>query len=175
MRKKCSDKHLPMVRMALEPKKCLRRKGPIFTHAEDIADFINIHYGCEPQEVFLSLAINPRNEVLHVQEISLGGFSSTQADPKVVFAGALLSGASAIILVHNHPSGDSEPSQLDISLTHQLYTAGMYLTIRVLDHIVIGRGGSFTSMLRRGLMPRDGGVGGLGGLGDEEQAHYGGT
>jgi DNA repair protein RadC len=156
-----------MVRLALDRKTCLRTSGPQVYDPESVAAFVTEHYGCEPQEVMLALALNPRNEVLHVQEISRGGLDVTAVDPRVVFAGAILAGASAVILVHNHPSGDPEPSQADVALTGQLRKGGELLSIRVIDHLVIARGGKFTSFQQRGLMRT------LGDVGDEEQAPYG--
>ena len=170
-RRKCSPEEIPMVRMALERKKCLRRKGPLTFSPDSTAAFIHKHYGCEPQEVFLAIALNPRSEILHVQEISLGGFDGTQVDPRVIFGGALLAGASAIILAHNHPSGDPIPSRVDLALTKQLVEGGRILSLRVLDHLVVGRGGAYVSMQAQGLMPIA--ASSLTGLGDEDPIHYG--
>jgi DNA repair protein RadC len=73
-------------------------------------------------------------------------------DPREVFAAALASRASGIVLAHNHPSGDPEPSAQDVSLTVQLCEAGRLLGIKVLDHVVVGDG-DFASLLERGQLP----------------------
>lgn len=168
-RKTCSDEQIPVVRLALEKERCLRRGDILLRTAEEVAWYIHKHYGCSPQEFFLSLALNARNEVLNLQEVGLGGLSTTMVDPRVLFSGAILSGADAVIMIHNHPSGNAEPSQVDIQMTKQLVAGGRLLGIRVLDHIVIARGLplSFTSFLQRGLMPDAG----MNGFGDEEMSY----
>jgi DNA repair protein RadC len=75
--------------------------------------------------------------------------NSCPVDPREVFAAAIAARATAIVLVHNHPSGDPEPSAVDFALTAQLAEGGRILAIRVLDHVVIGDG-SFVSLLERG-------------------------
>ncbi len=72
-----------------------------------------------------------------MMEITTGGISGTVADPKVIFAAALKSTASGIILSHNHPSGSLRPSQADINLTRKLKSAGELLDIAVLDHMIL--------------------------------------
>lgn len=89
------------------------------------------------QEHFSILALNTRNETTGYKIISSGGQASALIDPKVVFRNALLLGAVSIILVHNHPSGGTTPSEEDIDLTHKLKKCGDFLQIRVLDHIII--------------------------------------
>lgn len=147
MRKfKCSGEKIPMLRLAMEKKACLRGTGERLHTPAAIAAFVSRHYGCSPQEHFLTILMSAANEVLGVQEVALGGQASTPVDPKVVFSGALLVGAQALILVHNHPSGQVAPSAADVELTRQLVLGGRQLTIQVLDHVIIGRGGDFTSM-----------------------------
>ncbi len=151
----CSGGKIPAVQLAFEKRVCLRTSGPVLGNPADIVAFVKEHYGCKPQEVFLSLDFNARNELLSVHEVTLGGVDQAMVDPKVLFSGALLSGASAIVLVHNHPSGNPEPSQMDIALTQQLVQAARPLAIRILDHLVIGRGDTgYTSFAMKGLMPR---------------------
>jgi DNA repair protein RadC len=78
--------------------------------------------------------------------------NSCPVDPREVFAAALASRATAIVLAHNHPSGDPEPSIQDMGLTRQLIAASQLLNIKVLDHVVVGDG-RYVSMMERGLLP----------------------
>lgn len=87
-------------------------------------------------EEFWILCLNKRNQVIKVCEISKGGVDSTVVDAKLIFRAALDNKASNIILAHNHPSGNTEPSSQDISLTSKLYQAGRFMDIPVLDHII---------------------------------------
>jgi len=87
-------------------------------------------------EEFWLLLLNRANKIIKKQPISQGGVSGTVADPKIIFNYALSHLSSSIILVHNHPSGNTKPSEADKRLTKQLYEAGKLLEIAVLDHII---------------------------------------
>lgn len=95
-------------------------------------------------EEFWILMLNRANRVMGKHMISRGGISGTIADPKIIFNRALLTQASAIILVHNHPSGNLDPSQADRDITRKLRNAGDFLDLPVLDHIIIAEGGYFS-------------------------------
>jgi DNA repair protein RadC len=90
-----------------------------------------------PHEEFWILLLNNSNKVIGHEQISRGGFTSTAVDPRIVFQKALVSGAVAIILSHNHPSGSLKPSSQDVTLTDRLVQAGRILDIKVLDHIIV--------------------------------------
>ncbi|MBC8987732.1 JAB domain-containing protein [Pedobacter sp. N36a] len=95
-------------------------------------------------EEFKILLLNRRNRVLGLVNISQGGFSGTIADPKVIFISALKACASGLILCHNHPSGEFDPSREDIALTKKLKSGGALLDITVLDHLIIGADGFYS-------------------------------
>lgn len=102
-------------------------------------------------EEFKIMLLNRANRVLGIVNISQGGMAGTIADPKVIFAAALKSAASQIILIHNHPSGNLKPSQADISLTRKLKTGGELLDIAVLDHIILTKD-SYLSLAEEGII-----------------------
>jgi DNA repair protein RadC len=91
----------------------------------------------EHHENFYILLLNRTNKVLGVNKISEGGISGTVVDPKLVFQAALVSHASSIILAHNHPSGNTEPSDADIELTKKLSEAGKFMDLPILDHLIL--------------------------------------
>lgn len=105
----------------------------------------------ELQEEFKVLLLNRSNKVLGVYSCSKGGLSSTVVDVKLIFAVALKSAASSIILAHNHPSGSLKVSSADKDLTEKMKRAGGYLDIKVLDHLVLTKN-SFLSFSDEGLM-----------------------
>ncbi len=90
----------------------------------------------QPNELFWILILNRANDVLKKVPISSGGMAGTVADPKVIFKAALEHRACSIILMHNHPSGNTKPSQADIQLTKKLKEGGNLLEIPVLDHLI---------------------------------------
>lgn len=98
----------------------------------------------QQQEQFWVLMLNRSNAVIKKSLVSKGGITGTVADPRIIFREALESAAVAIIVLHNHPSGNLNPSQADISLTKKLVDAGKILQIPVLDHIIFADQGHFS-------------------------------
>ncbi|MFC4872767.1 RadC family protein [Negadavirga shengliensis] len=98
----------------------------------------------ESIEYFYALLLNRNNQVIKKQLISQGGTSATIADPKLIFKYAMENLASALILVHNHPSGNLKPSASDISLTKKLCLVGKNLELPVLDHVIFTDLGYFS-------------------------------
>lgn len=95
-------------------------------------------------EEFKIILLNTSNRVLGIADISRGGVSGTSIDPKIVFAIALKTNSSKIILSHNHPSGNLQPSNADIALTKRLKDGGKLLDIEVCDHIIISNYGYYS-------------------------------
>lgn len=93
----------------------------------------------ETKEHFLALHLDGKNRILCVDLVSMGSLNQSIVHPREVFKTALVSSAAAIILIHQHPSGDPAPSSEDISITKRLKEAGELLGIKVLDHIIIGQ------------------------------------
>lgn len=98
----------------------------------------------ELQEQFKVLLLNKGNRVLGIYELSTGGVTGAVADPKLIFVAALKANACAIIIAHNHPSGDASPSIVDEILTTKIVLAGKLLDISVLDHIIVTRNGYYS-------------------------------
>jgi len=101
-------------------------------------------------ESFKVMALNRANKVLGVALISKGGISGTVADPKIILQYAVLSNASSIILAHNHPSGNLNPSEADMKLTRKLKEACSCLDIPCLDHLILGPESSYYSFADEG-------------------------
>jgi DNA repair protein RadC len=109
---------------------------PKITCSEDAYQLMVAHLLDLPHEEFWILMLNKANLVLKKEQISMGGVSGTIADPKIIFRRTIEEGATGIILVHNHPSGNVKPSQADISLTQRMREGGQFLDIAVLDHLI---------------------------------------
>lgn len=105
------------------------------------------------QEAFTVITLNTKNRVIDRHLVTVGLANASLAHPREVFRPALLDGAAAVIVSHNHPSGDPTPSAEDIRITRQLVEAGKILDVPVLDHVVIGRGERpFMSLREAGLV-----------------------
>lgn len=107
---------------------------------KSVADYLTEDMRYLDREHFVVLMLNTKGRIICKETVSIGDLSSTIVHPREVFKGAVKHSAAAIIAVHNHPSGNSDPSQEDINITNRLVEAGKILGIKVLDHIVIGDG-----------------------------------
>ena len=103
------------------------------------------------REQFIIACLNTKNEPTNITVVSVGSLNKAIVHPREVFKTAILSNAASIMAFHNHPSGETTPSQQDIQLTKRLYEAGELLGIKLLDHLIIGDG-SFTSLKEKGYL-----------------------
>lgn len=94
----------------------------------------------EPSEHFLVVHVNTKNRVVSYETVAIGGLSVAIVEPRSVFRSAILANAASIILVHNHPSGEPEPSREDVALTRRLQEGAKLLAIELIDHVIIGDG-----------------------------------
>ena len=103
------------------------------------------------REQFIIACLNTKNEPTNITVVSVGSLNKAIVHPREVFKTAILSNAASIMAFHNHPSGETTPSQHDIQLTNRLYEAGELLGIKLLDHLIIGDG-TFTSLKEKGYL-----------------------
>jgi DNA repair protein RadC len=104
------------------------------------------------REIFTVALLTVRHRVLGLHTVSVGCLTSSLVHAREVFKPAILAGAAAVLLAHNHPSGDPEPSAEDVALTRRLVSAGQLLGIEVLDHLILGEAGRFVSLRERGAV-----------------------
>ena len=128
-----------------------RTPAASFRTPQDAARYLLPRYGARPVETFGLLALDVRHRLRREAVVSVGCLTSSLVHPREVFQEAIVSRAAAIILFHNHPSGDPEPSAEDLSLTRRLASAGTLLGIEVLDHVVLGAG-RIVSLKDRGVL-----------------------
>lgn len=119
--------------------------------SDDIARLFIEDMRYEKREIFKALLLNPRGEIISIETVSVGELTSTLVHPREVFSQAVKRSAAGIVFVHNHPSGNPEPSEEDIKTTERLAACGKLLGIVVIDHIIIGDG-QYCSMQSLGLM-----------------------
>ncbi len=120
------------------------------TAAADIVPAIR-YLAENTQEVFAVADLDGAHKVIEIREVTKGLINRTLVHPREIYRGAIVSNAASIILVHNHPSGNMEPSQEDIEITRRIKQAGGIIGIEVLDHIIITKGG-FYSFLEEGKL-----------------------
>ena len=122
-------------RMAAE----LHGEAPVLDAPGCVADYLREQNRSYEVEHFQAVLLNVRRKLIRVEIISQGLVDSILVHPREVFRPAIAANASALVLVHNHPSGDPTPSEADIRVTRDLIRAGQLLKIEVLDHVIIGR------------------------------------
>ena len=129
--------------------------GASLCSSTDVVEYYRPRLRDLKKEVFRCVLLDTKNKVIREDEVSQGSLSASIVHPRETFKAAIRESAAAVIFIHNHPSGDTRPSQEDILLTRRLIQAGDVLGIRVLDHIIIGDGIHY-SFRDNGLMPSAG-------------------
>ena len=117
----------------------LRLESPLLDTPERIAELLREHNRLHDVENFSIILLNTRRRLIRVEEISQGTLDTLLVHPREVFKHAIAANAAAIVLAHNHPSGDPTPSEADIKWTRDIIRAGQLLKIEILDHVVLGR------------------------------------
>lgn len=138
------------IQLLREPRTVLSPR--VIRGAEDAAQLLREYLGSPDREQFVCLALSTKHRPIGLHTVSVGTLSSAPIHPREVFKFAIHVGAAAVIIGHNHPSGDPEPSRDDVAITEQLRSAGRLLGIELLDHIIVTDGG-FVSLreTRQGL------------------------
>ncbi len=121
----------------MEQERC--EESPVLDNPATVAAFMRESNRLKNVEAFQVLLLNTRKKLIRVEEISDGLLDTLLVHPREVFRAAIVANASAIVLVHNHPSGDPTPSEADIKVTRDLIRAGQLLKIEVVDHVIFGR------------------------------------
>lgn len=124
---------------------------PAIKSPQDVAGLVMGEMRHLDREHFRAILLDAKNRALKVETVSVGTLNTSFIHPREVFKSAVKNSAAAIILVHNHPSGDPAPSEEDIRVTRRLVEAGLLLGIEVLDHVVIGDG-RFVGFREKGLL-----------------------
>jgi DNA repair protein RadC len=125
--------------------------SPVLRSPEDAGRYLLPRYAARPVETFGLLALDVRHRLRREAVVSVGCLTASLVHPREVFQEAVVSRAAALVLFHNHPSGDPEPSAEDLALTRRLAAAGTLMGIEVLDHLVLGAG-RFVSLKDRGVL-----------------------
>jgi DNA repair protein RadC len=116
------------------------QQGEPFRSSQDVFQHYREHLGNQKKELFYVLLLDGKNRKIKDVRISEGSLTSSLVHPREVFNPVIRESAAAVILIHNHPSGDPTPSQEDLEITRRLREVGEVMGVRVLDHIIVGKG-----------------------------------
>ena len=142
---------VPVVRLALVREGGASYVGEPIRSAADEAALLTPHLQDASREVVLALLLDIRHRPVGLHVVSIGSVNSSMLPPAEVLKAALLANASAVIVAHNHPSGDAEPSPEDLTVTTRLREAGQLIGIELLDHLIVGAEG-WVSLKERGAV-----------------------
>lgn len=133
-----------LARQSLGPK-------PVVRHPHDAAKLVMGEMAYLDREHFKVINLNTKNQVMVIDTVSVGSLNTSVVHPREVFKLPLKRSAASLILVHNHPSGDTTPSKEDLEITRRLSEAGSLLGVNIIDHLIIGRN-NFLSMKEKGFI-----------------------
>jgi DNA repair protein RadC len=119
---------------------------------ENLAELVTPHLADRDREHCLLVALDTKHRLLEVRTVSIGSVDHTFMEPREIFRDALLAGAAAVAVAHNHPSGDPAPSPEDRAVTRRIVRAGGTLGVPLVDHLIVGAVGRWRSMGRMGLL-----------------------
>jgi len=139
---------------AVEIGRRLARTEPVerapLAHPAAVASYLALRYGLRDQEVMGALYLDTRHRLLAERELYRGTLNRAAVEPRQVLKEGLLHGAAGCILFHTHPSGDPSPSAEDLAFTRRMADAGEVVGIRLIDHLILGTVGRWTSLRERG-------------------------
>jgi len=127
------------------------REREVFASPGAVRQYLQLHLGARPHEVFAVIFMDVQNRLLAMEEMFRGTLTQTSVYPREVVLRALHHQCAAVVLAHNHPSGSVQPSRADEALTQTLKSALALVDVRVLDHVIVGTGETL-SMAERGLL-----------------------
>jgi len=143
-----SDQIIRAAKAALA-NRCMR--GTVLTSPEAVADYLIIHYSAKPAEVFTCVFLDNRHRLIAVEDLFFGTIDGASVHPREIARRCLELNAAAVILAHNHPSGNPAPSQADLRITQRVKETVALVDVRVLDHFIVG-GGEAYSFAEHGLL-----------------------
>jgi DNA repair protein RadC len=126
-------------------------RGTVLTSPEAAADYLIVHYSAKPSEVFTCLFLDNRHGLIAAEDLFHGTIDGASVHPREIVRRSLELNAAAVILAHNHPSGNPTPSQADQRITQRIKDSLALVDVRVLDHLVVG-GGEAYSFASHGLL-----------------------
>lgn len=147
-----SSKRVDIVSVKMVKEKSVLYGNRRIERATDTIELVKPLIGDLDREAMLLCCLNSKNEPTHLNIVSIGTVNSSLVNPKEIFKAVLLSNSTKILLFHNHPSGDPQPSEEDLLITERIKEAGEILDIELLDHIILGDEDSFISLRSLGCI-----------------------
>lgn len=146
------NKRVDIVSIKMVKEKSIKYENRKITSPSDAEVLCRSFLEDSDREQLIAISLDTKNQPTNINVVSIGSLNSSIVHPREVFKLAILSNANSIIIAHNHPSGDATPSREDINITKRLKECGELIGINLIDHIIIGDEGSFTSLKEKGII-----------------------
>lgn len=146
------NKRVDIVSIKMVKEKSIKYENRKITSPSDAEVLCRSFLGDSDREQLIAISLDTKNQPTNINVVSIGSLNSSIVHPREVFKLAILINANSIIIAHNHPSGDATPSREDINITKRLKECGELIGINLIDHIIIGDEGSFTSLKEKGII-----------------------
>ena len=130
-------------------RRTVRQKAPQICDPEAVYRLMRRRIGRLDREHFYAVLLNTRNVVISIELVSVGSLNASIVHPREIFKPAVVQSAAGIVLVHNHPTGDPQPSKEDVDFTRRFSRCGQLMGIQLLDHVIVGAG-DYTSLKENG-------------------------
>ena len=152
MKNQVSAKRVDIVSVYMVKERSVMYQSRYITCSRDVVNMVNEHLKMDKldRESLVIIAVDAKCRPTHISIISMGSLTASIVHPREVFKVAIMSNAHSIIAVHNHPSGNAEPSSEDYQITKRLKEVGLIMGIPLIDHIVIGECENYVSLKERG-------------------------
>ena len=142
---------IPIYRICLVRESTLEYYGQLRSSA-DTSRLLSSYLSGADREHFVVIMVDKKNQVIGINTVSIGSLDGSIVHPRETFKAAILSNAAALVLGHNHPSGNPAPSTEDLTITTRLVKAGKILGIQILDHVIIGSSSQYYSFADEGML-----------------------
>jgi len=142
--------NIPVLRVSMIKESTVKSEVKAVSNPDEVYELMKIAFEGREREVMFVILLNTKNQLVGMNMAAMGTLNSCTVHPREIFKPAIITGAAAIILSHNHPSGDPSPSPQDIELTKRIQQAGELLGISLLDHVIAGDE-KFVSLKSNGL------------------------
>lgn len=130
-------KRVDIVTIQMVKEASLRYQYRKISNPDDVRPLVFQFLGSKDREYFGVICLDTKNQPTHIMTVSIGSLNSSMVHPREVFKTAILSNSASVILFHNHPSGNPEPSGTDMEITRRLVEAGTIIGISVIDHVIV--------------------------------------
>lgn len=142
---------VPLVRLCLVKEKEVPYRKTVLNTPKTVAEIVNTIVPRADRECVLVISLDARKRPLAVEVIAIGSLNTVMASPREIFKHCIVSSADSLVIAHNHPSGEPEPSEEDWNFTKKMKKVGEILDIPVLDHVIVGEDGKYVSLEERSI------------------------